>query len=116
MVNRRGSSSLGSLSSRLLPSAIIYCGVTIGTPFWKHHQFQDAMGQEVRFAANRTDVVVKRRLRAQADALDLPERAQNIRVRRANGSIFVFTESYAPIEFPGFVREVYFAPAAQGAC
>ena len=115
MVNRRGSSSMGCLSSRLLPSAIIDCGVTIGTPFWKHDQCQEAMVQEVRFAANRPDVVVKRRLRAPADARDLPERAQNIRMRRANGSIFVFTESYASIEFPGVVREGYFAPAAQGA-
>lgn len=115
MVNRRGSSSLGSLSSRLLPSAIIDCGVTIGTPFWKHDQCQEAMVQEVRFAANRTDVVIKRRLRAQGYSRDLPERGQNTRVRRANGSLFGFTESYPPIAFPGVVRERYFAPAAQGA-
>jgi hypothetical protein len=115
MVNRRGSSSLGCLSSLLILSALVYFGVTVGTPFWKNYQFQDAMVQEVRYAANRTDAVIKRRLAQKADSLNLPESAQNIRVRRANGLIFVFTEYYAPIEFPGIVREVYFAPAAQGA-
>jgi len=114
MVKRRGSSSVGCLFSLLVLSAAVYFSITVATPFWTNFQFKDAMEQEVKFASTRTDAAIKRRLREKAIELDLPESAYNVRIRRVNGNIVVFTEYFLSIEFPGFVREVYFSPQAQG--
>ncbi len=114
MVKRRGTTSLGCLFTLLVIATVVYFGVTIGKPFWQYVQFKDAMVQEARFASHRTDAVIRRRLREKAIELGLPESAANVRVRRANGIIFIFTEYYEHVELPGFVREFYFAPHAQG--
>jgi len=114
VVTRRGSSSMGCLMFLLLLSAGTYFTVTVATPFWKNYQYADAMNQEVRFASTRTDAAIKRRLREKAEALELPESARNVRIRRGNGVIQIYTEYYLPIEFPGLIREVYFSPQAQG--
>lgn len=114
MVSRRGSSSMGCLMFLLLLATGTYFAVTIAEPFWKNYQYADAMNQEVRFASTRTDAAIRRRLRDKAESLGLPESARNVRIRRGNGVIQIYTEYYLPIEFPGLIREVYFSPQAQG--
>lgn len=111
---RVGAGTLGCLMSIFIAVAIGYFGVNIGRPFWKYYQFQDAMRQEVRFAARRSDLTIQRRLRDFADSLDLPEAAQRVNVRRRRGAIEVWAEYYEIIELPLIAREFYFEPRAVG--
>ncbi len=118
MVNRigvrRGSSTLGCLFSIFLVIALAYFGLNAGRPFWHNYQYQDRMEQEARFAGNRSDQTIQRRLRSFADSLGLPEGAHKVRVRRRSGTIEIWADYYVPIEFPGFVREQHFEPRAVG--
>lgn len=111
---RRGRSSLGCLFSLLLVAVIVYFGVNVGDAYRKFYQFQDAMRQEVRFAAHNGDVVIIRHLRAQADSLGLPEAAGEVTLQRDGRHIEIESEYYQHIELPGYVREVHFNPHAEG--
>jgi len=55
---RRGTSSLGCLFSLLVLAAIVYFGVNVGEVYFRFYQFQDAMRQEVRFAAHNNDALI----------------------------------------------------------
>lgn len=109
---RAGKGGLGGLLTLVILGFIGYFGLHIGTKYWNYFQYQDRMRQEARFAAHRSDILIKRRLKLFADSLGLPEAAQKVTVRRRPGTIHIFTEYYDVIEFPGFVREVHFHPEA----
>ena len=111
---RRGRSTMGCLFMLLLLTAAGYFAVNIGEPYLRFYRFQDAMRQEVRFAKNRSDDDIKRRLRAFADSLGLPEEAGHVSVRRRARSISVWSEYYERVEMPLFLREIYFNPTAEG--
>lgn len=111
---RYGRSQLGCLMSLLIGAAIVYFGFNIGSALWDNYQYLDRMKQEVRFAASRSDAVIKRRISAFADSLNLPEAAQNVHVKRGNKVIVIWAEYYHVIEFPGFAREIRFNPQASG--
>ena len=111
---RRGRSQLGCLFTLLVLSAIVYFGVNVADVFWNFYQYQDRMEQEARFAAHRSDAVIKRRLAVFADSLGLPEGARNVRVRRGDKTITIWTEYYQHMELPGVVHEFYLNPHASG--
>ena len=111
---RRGRSSLGCLISLLLVAAVAYFGVNAGEMYLRYYRFRDAMGQEVRFAGQKSDEAIRRRLAALADSLGLPEAAGRVQVRRDGRRITVSSEYYERIELPLTVREVRFAPHAYG--
>ena len=110
----RGSSSLGCLFALLLLSAAGYFVVNVGEVFFRFYQYQDAMRQEVRFAAHNSDAVILRHLRAQADSLGLPEAAGEVTLQRDGRHIEMESEYYEHIELPLMVREVRFNPHAEG--
>lgn len=107
---RRGASSLGCLVSLLVIAAIAYFGFNVAEVYLRYFEFRDAMQQEARFAARRSDADIRRRLRAKADSMGLPEAAGRVRVRRAQRHISISSEYYDNIELPLMVREVYFNP------
>lgn len=111
---RRGEGTVGCLFSIFVAIAFVYFGINAGRPFVDNYRFQDRMTQEARFAANRSDMTIKARLRDYADSLGLPETAQKVGVRRRSGTIEIWAEYYVNIEFPGFVREQHFTPRAVG--
>lgn len=111
---RRGRTQLGCLFSVLVVAAIGYFGVTVGSVLWDYYQYLDRMKQEVRFAASRSDAVIKRRISAFADSIGLPEAARNVHVKRSSKMIVIWSEYYHNIEFPGFVKEIRFNPQAAG--
>ncbi|HXT15908.1 MAG TPA: hypothetical protein VN706_09780 [Gemmatimonadaceae bacterium] len=114
MTRRRGASSVGCLFTLLIVAAVIYFGVNIGEVYWRYYEFQDAMRQEVRFAAHSPVDKIVARLRASADSLDLPDDARQISVRRSNSDIRIEAEYYERIELPMYARDVLFHPHAQG--
>lgn len=110
---RHGRSSLGCLLLLVILAAGLYFAVNAGEVYLRYFRFRDAMQQELRFAARRSDNEIRRRLASKADSLGLPEAARNVQVRRDGGRIFVWSEYYDIIELPLFVREVYFYPHAE---
>lgn len=108
--SRAGKGALGSIFTVVLLGAIAYFGWNIGNSYWQFYQFQDRMRQEARFAAQRSDILIKKRLQTYADSLRLPEAARKVTVRRRAGTISIWAEYYVNIEFPGYVREVHFRP------
>ncbi len=114
MVTRRrvGSARAGCLVMLLGAAATVYFAMNLGKVWWDYFQYEDRMKQEARFAQHRTDAVIRRRLRAFADSVGLPEAARNLRVRRRNGVIHIEAEYYEHVELPGFVREFRFNPQA----
>jgi hypothetical protein len=111
---RRGAGKIGCLFTVLVVSAVGYFGVNVGEVFWRFYQYQDRMRTEARFAAHRSDAVIRRRVAAYADSLGLPEAAHNVTVRRGRGIIYIFAEYYEHIELPLFVHEIHLSPNATG--
>lgn len=114
VTTRRGTSSLGCLVTLLILATVGYFGFNIGEHYWRFFQFQDAMRQEVRFAAHNNDVVIQRHLRSRADSLGLPEAAGDVTVERDGRHIEIESEYYVHLELPLMVREVRFGPHASG--
>ncbi len=111
---RRGLSSLGCLVTLLLAAAVAYFGFSIGEHYVRFFQYQDAMRQEVRFAAHNSDALILRHLRTRADSLGLPEAAGEVSLQRDGRHIEIESEYYVHIELPLVVREVRFNPHAEG--
>jgi hypothetical protein len=111
---RAGKSSLGCLVTLLLIAVVVYFSVNVGEAYLNFYQFQDAMRQEVRFAAHNSDAVILRRLRAQADSLGLPEAAGEVTLQRDGRHIEMESEYYQHIELPLMVREIHFNAHAEG--
>jgi hypothetical protein len=112
--NRRGASKIGCLFMTLVVAAVCYFGVGVGEVFWNYYQYLDRMKTEVRFAAHRTDAVIKRRVADFADSLGLPESARNVTVRRGDHTFYIFADYYEHVELPWYVREIHLNPSATG--
>jgi hypothetical protein len=114
VVIRRGRSSLGCLLVLLLVAAALYFGINIGEVYWRFYEYQDAMRQEVRFAAQIPDDRMKLHLSALADSLGLPEEATDVTIDRSKTDISVSAEYSEQVELPLFVRQIRFKPHAEG--
>lgn len=110
---RRGSGRAGCLVMLALVAAAGYFGLGVGSVYWNYFQYRDRMQSEARFAASRTDGVIKRRLAMFADSLGLPEGAKNVRVRRAQKRIHIWTEYYEIIELPFLQKELLLSPRVE---
>ena len=64
---RRGTSRLGCLVQVIVLASLIYFGAFMGEDAMSYYRLRDAMKQEARFAATRTDDQMKDRLRAFTD-------------------------------------------------
>lgn len=112
-VPRRGLSRLGCLVLLAVLAAIGYFAVNVGDVYVRYFRYQDAMRQEARFGARRSDDLIRTRLQSAADSLGLPDAAGNIQIRRTRSHIEIWAEYYEHVELPLFVRELYFNPSAQ---
>ncbi|HET9634731.1 MAG TPA: hypothetical protein VFP26_02285 [Gemmatimonadaceae bacterium] len=113
MVNRRGESRLGCLVGLLVLVIGIYFGIDFGEAYFKYYQFKDAMGQEARFATDKTDDQIKTRLAALADTLQLPSDASSIVIERSQAVITISSDYDEVIKLP-FKKEqvLHFHPMA----
>lgn len=112
VIARRGVGKLGCLFSLLIAVTLVYFGVNIGEVYWRYFEYRDAMQQEVRFAATRSDDEIRKRLRALADSLGLPQEAGRVSVRRGAAGISISASYVEEVELPLFVREFRFQPKA----
>jgi hypothetical protein len=112
--SRRGAGKIGCLLMLLIVAAAGYFGMGVGEAFWNFYQYQDRMKTEARFAASRSDAVIKRRVAAFADSLGLPVGANNVTVRRGDHMIYIFADYDEHIVLPGFSRDFHMNPSAAG--
>ena len=110
---RLGASRLGCLFTLLVLAAIGYFGVNISTVFLRYYRFQDAMEQEARFSATKSDAEIRRSLSAVADTLGLPESAHRLTLRRRPPSFTVSADYVEQVELPLFVHDFHFHPHAE---
>ena len=110
---RRGAGQVGCLVTLLLLAAGVYFAVGIGQVYWDYFQYRDRMRQEARFAASRTDGVIKKRLILFADSLGLPEGAKQVRMKRSSGHVYIWAEYYEAIELPFLRKELLLAPRVE---
>jgi hypothetical protein len=113
MVNRRGYSSMGCLSTLLVLAAVGYFALQVGEPAWRYYVYEDALRQEARFAGTRTDDAIRRHLVSKADSLGLPPAARNLRIERGSGTIRISADYVETVEFPFHTRDLRFRPSVQ---
>ena len=111
---RAGITSLGCLLTLLILAAIGYFGIGVGEHYMQFYQYQDAMRQEVKFAAHNSDALILRHLRERADSLGLPESAGEVTLQRDGRHIEIESEYYVHLELPLYVKEVRFDAHAEG--
>ena len=114
MVRRRGRSSLGCLLVLLIVAVALYFSVNVGEAYWRFYEYQDAMRQEVRFAAQIPDDKMKLHLSALADSLGLPEEAHDITIDRTRTDISVSAQYGEQVQLWLFTRTIHFEPHAEG--
>lgn len=114
MVTRPGRSSFGCLVMLLLVAAALYFGVNFGEAYWRFYEYQDAMRQEVRFAAQISDDRMRMHLTSLADSLGLPDEASDVTISRSGRQISVGAEYSERVEVPFFARDIRFRPRARG--
>jgi hypothetical protein len=115
VTGRAGRSTLGCLFTLLLVVAAGYFALNVGEPYMRFYRFKDAMRQELRFASNRTDADITRRLAAFADSIGLPpEAGAGVKVKREGRSISIWSEYAEHVELPLVARDISFAPLVEG--
>jgi hypothetical protein len=92
VVNRRGESRLGCLLPLLILAVAAYFAVDFGQAYFHFYEFKDAMGQEARFASDKTDAQISKRLSALADSLQLPPGAELITIERTPAQITITSD------------------------
>lgn len=109
---RRGASRLGCLIQLIIVAGLIYFGAYAGQDLLDYYRFQDAMKQEARFAARRTDTQIKDRLRMFADSVGLPVEAQDINIVRDELSIKIWSEYDQPLRLPfDWKKSIHMVPS-----
>lgn len=113
MVSRTGISRLGCLLPLLILAVGAYFAVDFGEAYFRYYQFKDAMGQEARFAADKTDEQITTRLAALADTLQLPAGAELITIQRSPTLITIWSDYDEVITLPmKKERVIHFHPSA----
>jgi hypothetical protein len=113
VVTRRGASRLGCLIPLLILAAAAYVAIGFGEAYFRYYQFKDAMGQEARFATDKTDDQITTRLAALADTLQLPPGAELISIQRTTSQITISSDYDEVIKLPlKKERVIHFHPSA----
>jgi hypothetical protein len=113
-VSRRGASRLGCLVQLVILAAIIYFGVNLGEDALSYYRLRDAMRQEARFAATRTDQQIKDRLRAFTDSVQLPESAKDVKIARDDNTIHIWSDYDQEIKLPfNHSRTIHLRPSIE---
>lgn len=110
-----GKGRLGCLVWLLIAAAVGYYGHGIGGEYIAYYRMLDEMRTQAQFAPSLEDGVIKRRLISKAEALDLPEDAKRITIRRlANPREIVISCSWQVVlEVPFYTRAVTLHPVAR---
>lgn len=94
--------------------SLIYFGVFLGQDAMSYYRLRDAMKQEARFAATRTDDQMKDRLRAFTDSVKLPDEAKAINIVRGDNRIRIWSEYDQEVKLPfNQSRTIHLRPSVE---
>ena len=111
---QRGASRLGCLIQLIILGALIYFGIYAAQDLLQYYRFTDAMKQEARFAALRTDTQIKNRLRSFADSVGLPEEASDVNIVRDENTIRIWSEYDQFLRLPFKIeKSIHLRPSAE---
>ncbi|HVD60658.1 MAG TPA: hypothetical protein VNC11_07290 [Gemmatimonadaceae bacterium] len=111
---RQGASRLGCLIQIVIVVALIYFGMLAGEDALAYYRFKDAMKNEARFAAVRSDQDILKRLRAFTDSVKLPPAASEINVVRDGNQIRIWSEYDQVFKLPfNKTKVVHLRPSAE---
>lgn len=113
--SRRGGSTSGCLVSLLIFVAAVYYGIHFGEPWLRYYQLLDEMRSSARLAPTLSDGVIRRRLEAKADELELPEDAHKFQISRSGKprKITITTKYSETVTVPLFTHTFVFEPTAE---
>lgn len=98
----------------VLGAVVAYVGAEVAGVYWSYYRYSDALEQEARYSASRTEDEIRRRLMALADSLGLPEEAnRRLDIRRSANRLTIETAYSERIELPFFERDIRFRPRAE---
>ena len=111
---RRGASRLGCLIQIAIVAIIVYFGLLAGEEALAYYRFKDAMKNEARFAAIRTDQDIRNRLRVFADSVELPAQAKDVRIVREGNRIRIWSEYDQVFKLPlKHTRVIHLRPSVE---
>lgn len=113
--DRRGTSTRGCLLTILFLAVGAYYGINIGEVYYRYFQLQEEMRSQVRLAPSLSDGVIRRRLVAKAEDLELPDEAKRFKIQRSARSrrITVETEYQESVDLPFFNHTFTLTPRAE---
>ena len=113
--NRRGNSTRGCLLTVLFLAIGSYYGINIGEVYYRYFQLKEEMQSQVRLAPSLSDGVIRRRLVAKADDLNLPDEAKRFKITRSarERRITVETEYQESVDLPFFKHTFNLTPQAE---
>lgn len=110
---RRGAGRLGCLFQLAIIACVIYVGSLVADDVMAYYRYRDAMKQEVRFAATRSDAEMRRRLRAFTDSVKLPAAAREMNIVRDDRRIRIWSEYDVDLRLPFYERTFHLRPSAE---
>ena len=110
---RRGVGLFGCLFQIALLAGLAYAGYSVSDEVMAYYRYQDAMKQEARFAATRTDVEMMRRLKAFTDSVKLPAAAKEVQIMRDENRIRIWAEYDHELRLPMYQRTFHLRPSAE---
>ncbi len=111
--SRRGASRLGCLFQIAIIAGMVYVGSLVADDVLAYFRYRDAMKQEVRFAATRSDGEMKRRLLAFSDSVKLPLAAKNVNIVRNERQIRIWAQYDVDLVLPFYERTFHLKPSAE---
>ena len=111
---RRGAGLLGCLFQLVLVALVVYLGSVVADDVMAYFRYRDAMKQETRFAATRSDEEMARRLRAFTDSVKLPPEAKEVNIVRDDRSIRIWSAYDAQVRLQfDLSRTFHLKPSAE---
>ncbi len=113
--DRSGRSKLGCLVMLALFAGGVYYGVEVGGVYLRYWRMVDTMRVQARLGPSLTDDVIRRRLVERARQLNLPQEAQQVRIRRTGRphEIVITTTWQETLNLPLVQYTVTFRPEAR---
>ena len=111
---RRGAGMFGCLLQIAIVIALISFGVKVSDDVMAYYRYRDAMKQETRFAATRSDAEMMRRLKAFTDSVKLPPEAKDVKIVRDPNRIRIWAEYDHTLVLPlNYSRTFHLRPSAE---
>ena len=111
---QRGASRLGCLIQLVILGGLLYFGLYAGQDLLEYYRLRDAMKQEARFAALRSDTQIRDRIRSFADSVGLPEEASDISIVRGENTIRIWSEYDQPLRLPfNLEKSIHLKPSVE---